>query len=361
MHSIRIFWWSTAVLYAALVSPGNAQSRIDVVIPASRDATLYDDPNGTLSNGGGELFVGLTASGLRRRALIAFDIAAAVPAGSRIVFAQITLNVAQTSAVGPDDVQVHRVLANWGEGSTVAAGNGGSGALAQPGDATWVHRFSPTPLWQTPGGDYEPVFAVQSPAPLSGAFRLGTSSRMIADVQDWLDGLRPNYGWLLKTDELASSTARRITCSENATVALRPQLAIGYVPAGNAYSVGIGCFGSGGLPFTQTITNAPVQGNICQLSMSQGVPGTLAVTFMSFGISANPVDIEPGCTIWLEILPFPSFGFRVLDATGQWTDSYLIPMDSNLFGAPVAFQSAAFDFALPRGYVASNAHLVVFR
>ena len=59
-----------------------AQSAIadSVTLPASRDNTLYEDASGALSNGAGEwLFVGRTAIDRLQRAVLAFDLAAALP------------------------------------------------------------------------------------------------------------------------------------------------------------------------------------------------------------------------------------------------------------------------------------------
>ena len=54
----------------ANVAPANV-----VVLAASKDNTLYEDPNGALSNGQGmRFFAGKTANGLIRRGLIAFDL-----------------------------------------------------------------------------------------------------------------------------------------------------------------------------------------------------------------------------------------------------------------------------------------------
>jgi hypothetical protein len=72
-----------AVFAAALLSSGIAfgPAGADVVsIPASQDNTLFEDVAGALSNGAGEeLFSGNTSDQGVRRAVIAFDVAAAIP------------------------------------------------------------------------------------------------------------------------------------------------------------------------------------------------------------------------------------------------------------------------------------------
>jgi len=49
-----------------------------------------------------------------------------------------------------------RLLADWGEGTSNATGGlgEGGGGPATTNDATWVHRFYSTQLWNTPGGDF---------------------------------------------------------------------------------------------------------------------------------------------------------------------------------------------------------------
>ena len=52
----------------------------EVSIVASQDNTLWEDDNGTTSNGAGEnLFVGRNGGGQIRRAVLKFDVAAVIP------------------------------------------------------------------------------------------------------------------------------------------------------------------------------------------------------------------------------------------------------------------------------------------
>ena len=46
------------------------------------------------------------------------------------------------------------MLADWGEGTSVAPGEEGDGAPATTNDATWRHRFFDTIFWTTEGGDF---------------------------------------------------------------------------------------------------------------------------------------------------------------------------------------------------------------
>src|SRR5262245_28061693 len=118
------------------------------------DNTLYEDVTGALSNGAGTgMFAGKNGSGLIRRAVVAFDVAGAVPAGATINSVTLTMNMSQTPT-GNQNVALHRLLADWGEGTSVAGGGGGGGAPSTSGDATWIHTFFNTSFWSSVGGNY---------------------------------------------------------------------------------------------------------------------------------------------------------------------------------------------------------------
>ena len=101
-----------------------------VAIAPLKDNTLYEDPAGALSNGRGQnFFSGANGAGLRHRGIIAFDIAANIPEGSTINSANLTLHMSRTIG-DPVTISLHRCLAHWGEGNSIAPGNEGRGAPA---------------------------------------------------------------------------------------------------------------------------------------------------------------------------------------------------------------------------------------
>lgn len=124
----------TILFVLALVSICTA--KVVTVIP-SKDNTLYQDNQGSLSNGAGAgLFVGHNKSGtFIRRALLAFDLLNYIPPGSTIHSVNLTLHLSRTSS-GPQPVWLHRVLADWYEGLSEAQGGSGGGADATIFDAT---------------------------------------------------------------------------------------------------------------------------------------------------------------------------------------------------------------------------------
>lgn len=201
-----------------------------VYIPASRDVTLYEDSLGMLANGSGQfLFVGRadsTGSGLRRRPLLYFDIAANVPAGAHIADVAMTLNCSQAS---PDSqmIGVHDVEAAWLEGASDPAGGEDLGAAAASGDATWLHTNYPTDLWAEPGGEIELAGADSQWVVGVGTYSF-TSMYMAAEVQIWLDTPADNFGWALMSRELAPNTVKRFDSREHPTPANRPVLMVIY-------------------------------------------------------------------------------------------------------------------------------------
>ena len=115
-------------LLLSLVAPTLAD---EVLLNPTADNTLYENPAGALSNGAGiSLFVGRTISAGTRRAVLRFDVASSIPAGSTVTSARLAVECTR-APIGASPVQhsMHRVLATWGEGSSVAPGQGGTGGF----------------------------------------------------------------------------------------------------------------------------------------------------------------------------------------------------------------------------------------
>ena len=206
-----------------------------LILTPEKDNTLYESPTGDLSNGSGAyLFVGRTnqTEGERlRRALLKFNIGDTIPEGSTIMSVSLTMSMTK-SGTGPSTVNLHRMIADWGEGGSNSDEDmgGGGGSAAQAGDATWtVPFFDSTLTWTNAGGDYE--------ANSSGSTSVNsvdnytwTDSLMAVDVQLWLDSADSNFGWIVIGDESAQS-AKRFDSRENETEANRPMLEITYTEA----------------------------------------------------------------------------------------------------------------------------------
>lgn len=200
-----------------------------VSITPSKDNTLYQyiPADGDRSNGVGlHFFTGETGMGELRRGVLAFDVAAHIPAGSTITAVSLTLNMSRTPSATAYTTELHKLLADWGEGTSHAPGEEGDGAPATPNDATWRHRFFDTIFWTTQGGDFSPtVSASQSVGPLG--MYTWSSAQMTADVQSWLDSPSSNFGWLVLGDESAIATSKRFDTRESASP---PILTIEFIP-----------------------------------------------------------------------------------------------------------------------------------
>ncbi|MHC5109369.1 MAG: DNRLRE domain-containing protein [Planctomycetota bacterium] len=204
-----------------------------VMIGASRDNTLFEDSNGLLSNGAGDhLFAGKTfqLADRIRRGVIAFDLDGHIPVGAEITNVSLTLYMSRTNS-GVQPVSIHRLLSDWGEGTSHAAGQEGAGAESTIGDATWLHSFFDTELWDSAGGDFVPTSSADIPVNAEGFYTWGPTSQMLADVRGWVDDPTSNFGWILVGNEAFSLTAKRFDSKDNVDPTVHPTLTIEFEAA----------------------------------------------------------------------------------------------------------------------------------
>ena len=218
---------AAAAVLALLLAAGTVPAAGEVVtLTATRDNTLFQDATGSLSNGAGPvMFAGRNSQGLARRALVRFDLEGSVPADAVVSEVQLTLNLSNVSDPMPRIFTLHRLQRDWGEGTST--GTGGGGAPATSGDATWLHAFWPGTSWSNAGGDFEPAASASQWVGDLGVYTW-TGSRVVSDVQAWLDDPDTHFGWILVGDETAVNTARRFDSHENTVVANRPSLTVTY-------------------------------------------------------------------------------------------------------------------------------------
>jgi hypothetical protein len=218
---------------AAFCSISQAQNQAS--LEALKDNTLYESATGSVSNGAGQaFFVGRTGqlAGSIRRGLMAFAVAGTVPPGSTVLSVTLTLHMSRTGIAAPAlAVELHRALAEWGEGTSDAAGNEGSGAPAGTNDATWLHRFFDTATWTTAGGDYAPQSSASQSVNGVGFYTWESTSLLVNDVQQWINDPASNFGWVILGDETIGSTSKRFDTRENIDLSVRPRLTIAYQSA----------------------------------------------------------------------------------------------------------------------------------
>ncbi len=216
--SFRAIVFLMNVIFAVGAAEICAQSTTINVL-ASKDNTLYQSATGTVSNGKGiHFFVGRTNGASLRRGVIAFDLSQ-IPTGVVIQSAALTL---QVTRVPPNDISrtiaLHRATADWGEGNSNAGSvSDGDGALAQPGDATWLHRFFDTENWETIGGDFNPTASASISVGGVGSYTWGSTSGMVADIQSWIDDPSSNFGWIIIGNETVNGTAKQFASREAST------------------------------------------------------------------------------------------------------------------------------------------------
>ncbi|MFN0141196.1 MAG: DNRLRE domain-containing protein [Pyrinomonadaceae bacterium] len=214
------------VVLGIIGCPKRSVPATSVTLTSIKDATLYEDATGALSNGAGQaMFAGTKGAGHSLRALVAFDVAGKVPEGMTLTAVKLRLNLSAASSPSAQTTGLHRVLADWGEGSTVASGGGGGGGPASPGGATWLHTFFPDKLWSRPGGDFEATSSASIEVEGLRSYEWGSTDQMVADVQTWLNNPSSNHGWLLLGNDNVTS-AKRFDTRENPSEANRPTLTL---------------------------------------------------------------------------------------------------------------------------------------
>ncbi len=200
------------------IAASSVNAAIINIMP-SKDNTLYEfDPDeGDFSNALGiYFFIGETVMGELRRGVLAFDIAGTIPPGSTITGVSLSMTASRVFSDTPRTAELHKLLADWGEGTSDAPGEEGDGAPATTNDATWRHRFFDTIFWAMQGGDFSAtVSASQSVGPV-GQYTW-SSAQMVADVQSWVNNPASNFGWLVLGEESTLGSAKRFDTRESAS------------------------------------------------------------------------------------------------------------------------------------------------
>lgn len=204
-----------------------------VALEPVADATLFQPSAGnpeTADSQGPHLFIGRIAQGTRRRVLLRFDLSA-LPAGATINSAQLELSVSRTIS-GVVDVNLHRVVGAWSEGSADAGTPGGQGTTPGNGDPTWSLRAFPATAWTNLGGDHDAAVSGSFALDGEGRYLVPASAGMLADLAGWQADAASNHGWMLLSNETQTPpTAKRLESAEAVDAATRPLLVIDYALA----------------------------------------------------------------------------------------------------------------------------------
>lgn len=217
-----------AIAAAAIGGPGAAMADTVTLVPV-RDTSIFDI--GDTSNGAGAfLFAGRTGgrgAGTVMRSLLRFDLAS-IPAGSTITSVTLTLRLEQAGNTLSEAHALHRMLAAWDEGTSLA--EGGTGAPATAGDATWADRVFPGTAWTTPGGDFVATPSGTTNISNTTASPTFSAPGMVQDVQAWVNDPATNFGWVLRGNETRLQSARKFGSSEIGVTTSAPRLTVVFTP-----------------------------------------------------------------------------------------------------------------------------------
>lgn len=209
--------WLGLLAFAAFAFPLSAET---VTLTPVADTSIFQ--RNPLNNVGGSqsLAAGDTATVNPCRALIRFDVAAALPPDATVTSVRLELAVVRTVVSTPTLFDLHRLGRAWGEGDKGAGDVIGAGEPATEAEATWIARFHPDVEWDEPGGSTGTDFARAA----SASGELATQETLVfestpgmnSDVQGWLADPAANFGWLLKArNEFAFISARRFGSREH--------------------------------------------------------------------------------------------------------------------------------------------------
>ena len=196
----------------------------------TQDNSLFQGLGRENNTNGGHpfLYTGVIRTGPdRRRALIRFDISSLSPEAT-ILGVELRLTIERVRT-GNEPHGLHRLEKGWGEGVKDSLApflnNGGQGAPADLGDASWNSNRHNQSAWTTPGGDFIAAPSATGILSMSGTTAILSSQGMIDDLQKWVEDPATNFGWILIGNEAQSWNAKRIYSSEG-TAALRPSLTV---------------------------------------------------------------------------------------------------------------------------------------
>lgn len=255
-----------------------------VMVTPSKDNTIYSES--TNSNALGNLYAGragaMAPSGATRRALLRFDLTS-IPAGATITSASLILTKNRGGASTTNSSDLHKLSADWGEGTsfdnpgTSPGAGGGDGTAATTGDATWVHRFFSTSSWTSTGGDFVAASSASTVVNLTHGQYTWSGAGLIADVQSWIDNPATNFGWILRGAEAIISSSARFNSKESPTG--KPTLTVQYTTC------------PANLNLTGTIATGTYEAEVITAS------GTVQNSSLVFLKAVDYIDLLPDFTV----------------------------------------------------------------
>jgi hypothetical protein len=208
--SICLFCWSNTIAQTTLT------------FKPSKDNTIYEISYSVSNGAGASLFAGNDNVGRKHRGLIRFDLSS-IPSNATITDVTLQLYVGKTIDLSLRAHELHKLIADWGEGTSIGIG---TGDVATTNDATWSDRFYGVSTWNSLGGDFTSTVSGTTSIGGIGSYIFPSTPQLIADVQQWISSPSNNYGWILIGDESAIGTARKFDSRESATPTNSPTLSV---------------------------------------------------------------------------------------------------------------------------------------
>lgn len=302
-------------------------------IPAIKDTTLYQ-ANPSSSNGQGQAFWTSTGTAnANLHALLAFDIAANVPAGATIVDASLELNVLATGGATPS-FRIFPVTRDpavaWVEGSAVPSADDSVPPTPVNNAATWSHRqwhpANPQGPWATAGGDGVLPSLRNLTVTQTGLLVIES-----ANLVEYVRSLHADPAAFDGMQIFPLSGAIRFASAEHATASLRPRLLVEYfvpvsTPSGADLPVGTGPYFNEGQNFRwlydldndQEVAGVEAQGTCRWAAQGQGDQSFP----YSYTFEGNSSYAGLDCCVW-------QIG-SILGVTGTGQAIFYINVDASL-------------------------------
>jgi hypothetical protein len=213
-----------------------ADAQTTVSIVADKDNTIYSAfPDN--SNGAGQYFFAgkntSNNSGSIQRALIHFNLTS-IPAGAIITSASLNIYLSKSGPTATG-IELRKLTADWGEGTSDAAAREAQGAPATSDDATWTKKSVASTPWTTAGGDFSNTTSA-SVSTIAASFNAPaptlitvTGQNAITDVQSWVTSPSSNFGWIIiSNNETVEGSVKRFISRNTTVTAQVPTLSITY-------------------------------------------------------------------------------------------------------------------------------------
>jgi hypothetical protein len=218
-----------------------------------------------------------------------------------------TLTLYNAEASNSATLSLHRALASWGEGTSVATGNEDAGAASTTNDATWIHRFYPGTSWTSAGGDFNATASASATVVGVGSYQWSGPS---LDGRRAVVGERHRHerGLVVRGKESGAGNAlKRFESRQSTDVAHRPRLDVVYLPP-VVLPTGACCLPSGNC---SALTAA---------DCAAAAAATRATARRAYGLDC-PVVLAP----FVDALPIPAVAQPVTGTPGG-AATYLIPI-----------------------------------